>query len=183
MVSGHPRAPLNLVIRKGRARYMIPRYPVPKSALNSPLPPPPLPDAEKEAEFVRKTFAAERVEPHPMPLLKLLKGPAKFDLLHLACHGEAVPGGTARAEILLEGVLDAVTGGYSEETLSAIDVGQHSRLQGKDGTPPPGRPQRLPDRPHRVRPHASWWVRAVLHQKRRRRVRRGPLDDWRRAGA
>src|SRR5262249_32444892 len=68
-----------LRLRKGRARYVIPQYVNPDDQL---------PEAEKEAEFLEGIFGAERVDPFPGPVRKLLSQ-GGFDLLHFACHGIA----------------------------------------------------------------------------------------------
>ncbi|EIP98810.1 hypothetical protein OpiT1DRAFT_03279 [Opitutaceae bacterium TAV1] len=82
--------------RPGRCHHLIPRYPHPQWHL---------PEAEKEAAYLIKTFQSAEVVPHEAELTSLLNTPAGFDLLHFACHGVAESGEIARAELMLEGRL------------------------------------------------------------------------------
>jgi hypothetical protein len=116
--------PERVLIRKDRARYIIPHYPHPDFVL---------PEAEQEAKFLKSAFSATPVIPKSSEVRKLLSQPGAFDLLHFACHGEADSNKIAEAQLLMEGrvennqfVVDALT-----ETL----VNGFANLQGPDNRP------------------------------------------------
>jgi CHAT domain-containing protein len=117
-------APPHLNLRQKRVRYVIPNYPDPRYRL---------PEAEKEAEFLRKTFEATPVEPQPTPVRKLISEPGGFDLLHFACHGAAEQNNISNGRLLLEGSMEA--GEYVPAFLSAATAEQYSNLRAADNRP------------------------------------------------
>jgi CHAT domain-containing protein len=87
-----------LTVRPGMTRYLIPTYPaIPEIQLL------PLPEAEKEAAFLRAEFMAVAVPPLLPDVRRLLEGPAGFDLLHFAGHGFAASATINEPQLVLEG--------------------------------------------------------------------------------
>lgn len=87
-----------LTVRPGMTRYLIPSYrTIPAINLF------PLPEAEKEASFLRDEFAAVPVPPLHPDARRLLEGPAAFDLLHFAGHGFAASATVNEPQLMLEG--------------------------------------------------------------------------------
>jgi hypothetical protein len=125
--------PKQLKIREGRARYVIPQYPMQKLRL---------PEAEKESQFLRRMFSATPVEANLDAVHEVISKPGEFDLLHFACHGYAEQDNISNAGLMLQGRLERVgTGAGAEEryipdTLSAIYAGQYSRLKAADNNRP-----------------------------------------------
>jgi hypothetical protein len=111
--------------RQGRCRYVIPRYPHSDYEL---------PEAEAEARFLEERLGATPVDPHAEPVRKLLRTRGSFDVLHFAGHGVAESGDITRAELLLQGRVEA--GSYVLEPLRASVVENLSGLVGKDGVQP-----------------------------------------------
>ena len=117
-----------LKIRKGRARYVIPQYPVAEWRL---------PEAELEAEFLQRKFGATAVEPQPDPVRDLISVPGSFDLLHFASHGLARDNSVSNALLLLEGRLETViengkpTKKYIEATLNTTTAKHYGNLRVK----------------------------------------------------
>jgi hypothetical protein len=122
-VNGH--APVQLRIRDGRARYVIPDYPHPDWAL---------PETAKERAFLEAEFAATAVEPQPNEVRQLLMQGGAFDLLHFACHGEADQDNIGHARIVLQGRIEGAN--YVPTWLDASTVRAFGRLRGQDGTQP-----------------------------------------------
>ncbi len=60
--------------------YVIPDYLHPDDKL---------PGTADEAAYLKRVFRASAVEPHALPLRRVLRGPGDFDLLHFAGHGVA----------------------------------------------------------------------------------------------
>ena len=81
-------------IRAGKARYLIPNYPVEDLRL---------PQAEQESQFLKSKFVATLVEAQPNPLRDLISKPGQFDLLHYAGHGSVETDEIASARLLLGG--------------------------------------------------------------------------------
>jgi CHAT domain-containing protein len=107
--------PASLVVREGRARYAIPRYPeIDEINLH------PLPEAEAEKAFLVENFAATAVEPQPAEVSALVAGPDGFDLLHFAGRGFAATSVTEEAQIMLEG--ETKDGEYRQNFFEAVRV-------------------------------------------------------------
>jgi hypothetical protein len=122
---GVKRPPQALRIRKGKARYVIPSYPVPRYVLR---------EAEQEARFLKQRFAATAVAPEPDKVRDLLSRPGSFDLLHFACHGQADAKNIAQARLLMQGRM--VRREYVEESLSATVVKEYANLGRDQGYAP-----------------------------------------------
>lgn len=117
--------PERLVLRDGRARYVIPDYPHPDDVL---------PEAQEEISFLERELGARPVEPKLKPVRQLLRGPGAFDLLHFACHGTAESDDISHAVLELEGRVENEY--VTPEHLSVTTVEQHSRLTGEKGEHP-----------------------------------------------
>lgn len=122
-VNGLP--PTVLRVREGRARYVIPDYPHPDWKLPSTL---------NERLYLEKTFTATPIEPQPNPVRTALTQPGTFDLLHVACHGEAESDKIAHARIVLEGRVEGPS--FVPAHLNASTVETFARLKGADGVQP-----------------------------------------------
>ncbi len=81
-----------LVIRKDRAKYVIPQYQDPQHEL---------PAGQLEATYLKKAFGAVEVEPSTLTVTELLRT-GKFDLLHFCCHGGADMDNITHAKLLLK---------------------------------------------------------------------------------
>ena len=93
-----------------------------------------LPATKDELDFLTKTLGAERVPAQHADVLRLLRTPGSFDVLHFAGHGVAAADDIANAQLILEGrVEDDVW--YPSE-LSATTVDAFARLEADDGTRP-----------------------------------------------
>jgi hypothetical protein len=117
--------PIQLLIRPGQARYVIPDYPHPDYKL---------PETVVEREFLEATFGATAVEPQPNPVRKILSTPGAFDLLHFACHGVADSDDITSAQLVLEGRRD--NGDYTPAFLTATAAEKRSNLKAPDGMRP-----------------------------------------------
>jgi hypothetical protein len=113
--------PENILIREGKVRYVIPRYPCSSYKL---------PQAEKECEFLVKTFRACQVTPKSADVRRVLKN-CDFDLLHFAGHGISEHNNIGNSKLLMEGRMEKTR--YIKDYLSATVVEQNSRLS--DGRP------------------------------------------------
>jgi hypothetical protein len=122
-VNGLP--PPALQVRAGRARYVIPDYPHPDWQL---------PTTVNERLYVEQAFGATPIEPQPNPLRAALAQPGTFDLLHIACHGEADSDAIAHARIVLEGRVEGPD--FVPTHLNASTVETFARLRGSDGVQP-----------------------------------------------
>lgn len=117
--------PNEVRIRKDRAYYIIPDYPHPDDKL---------PGTVDEAEYLQQAFQATSVDPHPIPVRQVLRGPSNFDLLHFAGHGISEQDDIVNSQLQLEGRVENNT--VIPEYLSSMAVEQQSRLQGADGNRP-----------------------------------------------
>jgi hypothetical protein len=111
-------------IRKGHVRYAIPQYPHPDYVLK---------EAEKEADFLIKSFGATAVTPQPKEVIELLQKLDGFDLLHFACHGFAEHNDIANAALLLQGRLEGDK--FVPASLSATTAGQFSNWKPENRHP------------------------------------------------
>jgi hypothetical protein len=116
--------PERLLIREGRARYVIPNYPHPDLVL---------PEALREAEFLQSKFSATPVVPKSADVRNLLSQPGAFDLLHFACHGEADSNKIAEAQLLMEGRVE--NNQFVEDHLTETLVKGFANLKGQDNRP------------------------------------------------
>jgi hypothetical protein len=116
--------PQRLHIRKGRARYVLPKY-IAESLK--------LPEAESEIDFVREKFSARPVPPFEDSLRRLLSKPGAFDLLHLACHGHARMDNLSNAQLILQ--RDFVRGRYVTESLKWEVAQQFANLATDENRP------------------------------------------------
>ncbi|MGO9009828.1 MAG: CHAT domain-containing protein, partial [Bryobacteraceae bacterium] len=120
--------PYELRIRQGRARYVIPKYPLKEFVL---------PGALEEATGLQQFFGAVSVTPQPSPVRDLLSEKS-FDLLHFACHAGAEGEDVSKGRILLEGRLESVGNEmkYVPATIDATVVGEYADMKEADGTRP-----------------------------------------------
>jgi hypothetical protein len=114
--AGWPRRQLRL--RQNKARYVIPHYPHPDYKL---------PEAEQEANFLKKRLGAKPIGPNSKEVRKLLSQPGSFDLLHFACHGIASHDNIANAQLVLEGRIEDQN--YIPDYFSATTAEHHSNLK------------------------------------------------------
>lgn len=111
--------PETITVGREACRYIIPEYDDPRVAL---------PQAEAEADFLRKHFNAKPVSAQPAVVRELLATPGSFDLLHVACHGEADQHNISQSALLL----DNQTG----ECLTESIVAAYSNFVAKSGNQP-----------------------------------------------
>ena len=122
---GNVRLPERLLVRSGRARYVIPEYPDPAWQL---------PAAATERAFLEQYLDARSVTPHHAEVLALLRdpnGPEGFDLLHFAGHGQAASDDIADAQLLLQGRMER--GQYRSEPLRVTVAAQNFRVTSQPG--------------------------------------------------
>jgi hypothetical protein len=120
---GHT-APTQLHIRKNRACIMIPSYPGRELA-----------SAKHEGVLLKKLVGAKPVTPpNRKNLIKLLSGPAAFDLLHFAGHGNGDERDPSQNTIELEPSDPQAVPELRD--LSPKNVASLCRLTGKDGSRP-----------------------------------------------
>jgi hypothetical protein len=122
-VNGLP--PASLRIRQGRARYVIPDYPHPQWKL---------PMTAEERRYLEEAFQATAIEPQPNPLKAALATPGAFDLLHVACHGEAESDKISHARLVLQGRVEGAN--FVPTHMPASTVETFARLRGPDGVQP-----------------------------------------------
>ncbi|MEX0749208.1 MAG: CHAT domain-containing protein [Dehalococcoidia bacterium] len=104
-------------VRKGRARFAIPAYPLPDDKLV---------EAEAERAFLEEAFGATAVTPQPNDVRRLLSGPNAFDLFHFAGHGYAEHKNIEDASLMLEGRVDGEK--YVPASIDAVTVKEYARL-------------------------------------------------------
>jgi hypothetical protein len=121
-VDGLPPAALR--VRPGRARYVIPEYVDPALALPSTL---------NERLYLERTFGATPIDAQPVPLRDALATPGAFDLLHIACHGEADSSAIDQARLVLAGRDE---GELVRTYLNVSTVETFARLRAADGAQP-----------------------------------------------
>lgn len=112
---GYP--PSTLRLRKGRVRYVIPKYPDKDYVL---------PEAEKERAFIEQTFGARPIEPQEGPVREALSHGENLDLVHFAGHGMADGGDIAHAQFMLEGSM--ASGRFVPNYIGATVVEQFANL-------------------------------------------------------
>ncbi len=122
-VNGLP--PSALRIRNGQARYVIPDYAHPDWKL---------PQTVHERLYLEREFMATPIEPQPRAVQAAITTPGSFDLLHIACHGEAESDAIAHARIVLEGRVEG--GNFVPTHLTASNVDAYANLKGADGSQP-----------------------------------------------
>ena len=120
--AGYP--PLQIKVRPGRVRYVIPDYPDARYALDA---------LKDEREFMESEFGAKPIVPHTTEVRRALTS-EPFDILHFACHGEANLDVIQDSRMLLEGRVEG--GNYIPEYLAPNAVEYSVRLDQKDGNRP-----------------------------------------------
>jgi hypothetical protein len=116
--------PDRLEVRKDRAFYVIPDYPLEDDKLS---------EAQKEAEFLERNFGATRINPTSAAVMAKLQEPDTIDLIHFACHGEASSDKIGDACLLMEGRLDGNE--YVGDYLYASSVSQLGALAAQGHRP------------------------------------------------
>ena len=116
--------PDEIKVRNNKALYVIPQYPHPDYRL---------PEAEKEKDFLDKTFGASAVIPESGTVRTLLSTPGQFDLLHFACHGVAESNNIQDASLLMQGRVEA--GRYILDPFSVTTAKSYSNLEAADNSP------------------------------------------------
>ncbi|MEA2327143.1 MAG: hypothetical protein QOE68_2102 [Thermoanaerobaculia bacterium] len=89
------RAPLQLLVRKGRSFYLIPQYGHPDWDL---------PDAQLEIPLLQTTFGSAAVAAEDVR--KLLRTPGRVDHFHFSGHGEADATKAYDAQLLISGTVE-----------------------------------------------------------------------------
>jgi Skp family chaperone for outer membrane proteins len=110
--------PNYLTIKKDRANYIIPHYPIDRYRL---------PQAEQETKFLEQIFQATPIEPQLTAVRKALDS-GSFDLLHFAGHGQADQDNIANSKLLLEGRIE--NNKYIHSYLSSTTVEQYFKSNG-----------------------------------------------------
>jgi len=120
---GH-KAPRNLRVRPGRARYVTPSYPGKE-----------LKSAQHEGDLLKELFDATPITPATRPeITKLLSQKGPFDLFHFAGHGEASETQITDARIELEPAGSDANKRLRDLTPDIISGLCH--LKAEDGTQP-----------------------------------------------
>lgn len=122
LVDGYP--PEELRLRAGKARYVVPSYP----------PPDELPAAQEEIGMMKKDFGATAVKAEGAAVYDLLASPGQFDLLHIACHGEANAADIGSAKLVMPG-RPRQDGSLSEEHVLATTVRREADLRDGEAQP------------------------------------------------
>lgn len=122
LVSNYP--PETLRLRKGKARYVVPAYPQPDT----------LPAAEDEIAMVTDRFGATAVSAEAEAIYRLVETPGQFDLLHIACHGEANSADIGTARLRMPGRRRS-DGSMSEEDVMARTIARSADLVDGDHQP------------------------------------------------
>lgn len=122
LVDGYP--PEQLRLRPGKARYVVPSYP----------PPDELPAAQEEIALMKKAFGATAVKSEGAAVYDLLASPGQFDLLHIACHGEANAADIGSARLVMPGRARQ-DGSLSEEHVLATTVRREADLREGEAQP------------------------------------------------
>lgn len=116
-------APLGLQFRKGKAWSVTPDYPDARYVLAEPA---------KEAAYLKRTFAAQPVEPNANEVMALLTNRGAVDLFHFAGHGAASGGNIEDAKILLQGRMNPnprpQDDPYIRDELPAMRIAQEADL-------------------------------------------------------
>jgi CHAT domain/Ternary complex associated domain 7 len=116
--------PDKLLVRRDRARYIVPDYPDPRLTLSA---------AKEEARFLAEKLGASATTPKSSEVRKLISQPGAFDLLHFACHGAADTNNIAEAQLLMEGRIE--NGLYVFDSLTATIAEQFANMKGPDNRP------------------------------------------------
>jgi CHAT domain-containing protein len=117
--------PVQVRVRGGRVRHVIPDYPHPDFKLDA---------VADEEQLVKVTFGSTAIAPHPAAVRNALKSPQAFDLIHFACHGSAEADNIGDAKIMLEGRIEGKD--YIPEYLDALTVEYNANLRNPDGNRP-----------------------------------------------
>jgi hypothetical protein len=119
----------HIEVRAGKARYVVPTYPGHQHLASA---------ADVELPMLKAELYAQAIPPTHDGLLKALKQPGSFDLLHFAGHGRADMADANAAELLLEGERLQTDAGVAltREALRASVVANEANLLGPDGNRP-----------------------------------------------
>jgi hypothetical protein len=124
-----PPAAREISVRRGRAFYVVPDYPVAEFKL---------PEALEEIPFLKRHLHAGPCKPEINAVRDLLAQDAALDLFHFSGHGEAAAPAssqqTMRARLMLEGRVEQA--GYVPVYLDDDTVGNYADLDGADGNRP-----------------------------------------------
>jgi hypothetical protein len=115
-----------LALNKDRVFYVIPSYLDPSLQLTG---------AAEERNMLTKLFISPRpVKADSLEVSKFLQADANgCDVLHFACHGEAVQRAVMRADLLMTGA--KVDGSFISDSLSADVVKTHARFAAQGPKP------------------------------------------------
>jgi CHAT domain-containing protein len=113
-------------VRRGRVCSIVPKYEGEDE----------LPEARAEQLFLKQRLGAKSIQPKPSVVKKLLVGPAAFDLLHYAGHGEADEEDLEDAQLVLAGRWEEEEGEYITTPLTIPEVQQYARLDDQAGNRP-----------------------------------------------
>jgi CHAT domain len=119
----------HIVVRAGKARYVVPAYPGHLHLSSA---------AGVELPMLKGELHAKPIPATHDGLLKALRQPGSFDLLHFAGHGRADMADANAAELLLEGERLQTDAGVAltKEALRAGVVANEANLLGPDGNRP-----------------------------------------------
>ena len=117
--------PKEILIRDGKVRYVIPLYPHPDYEL---------PETLRERDYLVTKFGAIPVTPSSMEVRKIIREPGLFDLLHIACHGQANTNTISESSLLMEGTVDAM-GNYLPDLFVERVAKNFSNLAASDNSP------------------------------------------------
>ena len=157
-------------VRGGRVRHVIPDYPHPDFKLDA---------AAEEAQFVKVTFGSTAIAPRPAAVRSALKDPQAFDLIHFACHGSAEADNIGDAKIMLEGRIEGKD--YIPEYIDALTVEYNANLRNPDGNRPMVFVNACQARSGRLQAHRARRIRPGVPDRRRRHFRRHAVVGGRRA--
>jgi hypothetical protein len=119
--------PAKVTLRSNRARVLAPQYPDNPDWK-------PLEEAADEYRFLKEKVRASRVKPTREALRKLIEAPGRFDLLHFAGHGYAIPADIGHASLVLDVRWDG--GEWVPISLESTFVEQYANLRTKSGNRP-----------------------------------------------
>ncbi|MBS9405456.1 CHAT domain-containing protein [Halomonas sp. TRM85114] len=122
--AGLPRPQIRL--KDATVKAVVPDYPA-GSGME-------LPATMNELAFVQQRLGGEQVPAQHADLIRLLRTPGSFDVLHFAGHGVAAADNIANSQLILEGRVE--NGAWIPSELSATTVEAFANLAGHDGSRP-----------------------------------------------
>ncbi len=93
-----------------------------------------LPETQIERDYLIENFNAFEVEPTSKAARDIIKEPGLFDLLHIACHGQASGNAIYEASLLMEGRVDPMNN-YISDLFPERIARNFSNLLAGDNTP------------------------------------------------